>query len=45
MLIFNFKVGSTINLTCVVSNTARPPLKVQWRRDYKIIIIIVMIIP
>lgn len=27
------QVGSTINLTCVVSNTARPPLKVEWEKD------------
>ena len=25
--------GSTINLTCVVANTARPPKRVEWSRD------------
>ena len=25
--------GSTINLTCVIANTPRPPSRVEWSRD------------
>ena len=30
-------MGSTINLTCVVSNTARPPLRVEWEKDGQVL--------
>jgi len=31
------QVGSTINLTCVVSNMARPPSRVDWEKDGQVL--------